>query len=319
MINFNNMKVLVIGDICLDIIEEGQSHRMSPEAPVPVILNPKENYTLGMAGNVALNLKNLGADVSLSTGYVSDESGNKIYSLLKENDLIKERRFVQNINSKNACTTTKKRIFSNNQQVARLDYETTIHQVDMKELISISLKTRIDLGEQYDFIIIADYDKGVITEYTWPSILENLEILLKEDGEFFVDTKKKNILSFYEGMNIFPNTKEMNELLEYNNCSTRNELRREMDLPFIIETAGENGAFIYSDNKVLSSKAYKNGVIDVCGCGDTFVAAFSLFYSKFGSKLKALDFANYCSSKVGQKKGTSSVYLHEVLDFKGWD
>jgi rfaE bifunctional protein kinase chain/domain len=319
MFDFSNLKVLVIGDICLDIIEEGTSHRMSPEAPVPVVLNPKTTCTIGMAGNVAINLKNLGADVDISTSYMMDDNGKIISAILDKEGLNKYAGRIEVFNSNNACATTKKRIFSNNQQIARLDYEMPADDLDILDAMTTSLAKRINAKEKYDAIIIADYNKEIITKATWPTIKEYLDALLKNKGQYFVDTKKKNILDFYEGMQIFPNQKEMNELLEYNNCNTRNELRKEMDLPFIIETAGEHGANIFQDGKTLTAKAYKQGSVDVCGCGDTFVAAFSLFYIKFNSKLKALDFANYCASKVAQKKGTASVYLYEVLDFKGWD
>lgn len=61
------MNILVIGDSCRDIFVYGSIDRMSPEAPVPIIVPEYQKENAGMAGNVAANLKSLGANVILIT------------------------------------------------------------------------------------------------------------------------------------------------------------------------------------------------------------------------------------------------------------
>jgi bifunctional ADP-heptose synthase (sugar kinase/adenylyltransferase) len=135
-------------------------------------------------------------------------------------------------------------------------------------------------------------------------------------GKFFVDTKKLDIIDFYEGMYIFPNKKEMDALLEYNNLSTRNGLRIKMNLDFIIETASEEGAFLYKDDgKIIHCPAYNTNFNSIYGAGDIFIGAFALYYTKFQSKIKALEFANYCCSKAVMKKDRCYTNINEVKDF----
>lgn len=306
--DFGNLKVLVIGDCCLDIIEDGVSYRQSSEAPVPVILNPNRTYSMGMAANVAHNLHNLGAMVNYSFVLGEDENG-KILSDLIENNLGEAIKYRHDGNWR---TTTKHRIVANKQQVARIDFEDKMN-IKALNIFMSNLEKRVTSGDKYDLIIISDYNKGIITKETWSIIRPLLEQL---SDKFFVDTKKLNVLDFYEGMYIFPNKKEMDSIIEFNGCKTRNELREELDLDFIIETASEEGAFIYKeDGKIIHCPVFKSNVVDVTGCGDTFVAAFTLYYTAYGKKRRALEFANYCCSKVIEKKGTVAINLSEVAHF----
>lgn len=301
---FKNMRVLVVGDICLDIIEEGISTRISSEAPVPVILNPTKKYALGMAGNTAVNLKSLGAEVYIATWIKLDKYGEKIIELLDEKGIkIRTREYESEHDN---TTTVKKRVFTNGQQVARLDKEKFIKD----EAFFSALKkgsTYEDLF--FDFVIVSDYDKGYIDNITWPILLEDLKRTNK--GRFFVDTKKKNVVDFYRGMYIFPNTNELKQLL--NNKMTPNDLREFMNLDFLIQTASEKGAYLYRDNMEINFPTKVKEVIDVTGCGDTFISAFSLHYTKYKNLNNAINFANECSAIVAQKKGTAAVNINEVI------
>lgn len=311
--DFSNLKVLVVGDCCLDIIEEGKSTRLSPEAPVPIISNPITTYSLGMSGNVALNLKSLGADVYISTcvGEVGKPNTLKLFELLDINEIKYKKRTVRT--NSISETIVKKRILANDKQVARIDYE-NFNGTDELYLKTTEKIYDVYEANYFDLIIISDYNKGYISKESWSFIKPILEKYNK--GNFFVDTKKLNVLDFYEGMYIFPNKKEMQDIMDFNNCNTRNELRKEMDLDFIVETASEEGAYLYKDDgKLYHSPVFKSNVVDVTGCGDTFVAAFSLYYTKYNDKKAALGFANYCCSKVIERKGTTPVLISEVLDF----
>lgn len=306
--DFSNLEVLVLGDVCLDIVEEGISNRQSPEAPVPVILNPTTTYSLGMAANVALNLHSLGAGLSFTFCFGGDEHGTIFKELIDKTMSSTKHTKTDG----KTITTVKKRILANNQQVARIDFEDKTDTPEVNALIN-SMVRRVEKGYKYDLIIISDYNKGIITKDSW-SIIKPL--LLKLSDKFFVDTKKLNILDFYDGMYIFPNKKEMESIMQYNNCKTRTELREKMNLDFLVETASEEGAYLYKDDgKMYHCPIFKSNAIDVTGCGDTFVAAFALYYTKYNNKKAALGFANYCCSKVIERKGTTPIMINEVLDF----
>lgn len=316
MMKFDDISILVIGDVCLDVIEKGVSNRNAPEADVPVILNTEKKYFLGMGGNVALNVKKMGGNVDFLTLWKYDEDGKKIVELLEENNLTNKIEYIVDNNSKDYCSTVKKRLFSNNNQIARIDKEKYLDEAITLKNMENSLKIKMKERKKYDAIIISDYNKGIINRY-WYIYKEYLKMLIKEDGEYFVDTKKKNVVDEFEGMHIFPNTKEIEEMMKYNNCKTRNELRLEMDLDFIIETTSADGALIYKSNgNLLQSKALTDNAIDVYGAGDTFIAAFTLYYTKYKNLYDSLEFANYCSSIAVQNEGTYAVSYDEIKDWR---
>ena len=148
--DFKSIKVLVIGDLMIDNYIMGSSSRLSPEAPVPVI-RPSSNYSIaGGAANVAMNMSSLGAQVSCA-GVIGDDSwGKKLLSILNKKGI--DSRYIDKI--RNFKTTVKQRIYSNDKQIARIDNEQILEQkcsfMDQK-------------FNNYDVIILSDYDKGVLT------------------------------------------------------------------------------------------------------------------------------------------------------------
>jgi len=306
--DFSNIDVLVIGDVCLDIFKEGIATRISPEAPVPIIENPTSNISLGMAGNVALNLKSLGANV-----FYNFLVGDDVYGKIFQNILFKEVSGNKLLFFEFDCATiVKERIIANNQQIARIDYEEKVGKKFVEKGLIDRLKKSYLSGVKYDLIIVSDYNKGIITEYTWPLIRK---YLLKLSDNIFVDTKKPNVLDFYKGMHIFPNREEMKKIISYYNFNSPNELRKEMDSKFIVETASQDGAIIFEEHNIIISETYPAEVVDITGAGDTFISSFALAYNKFGNLKYAAKFANYCCSKVIQKKGTTPVLLSEISNF----
>jgi rfaE bifunctional protein kinase chain/domain len=302
---FSKLRILVLGDICLDIASEGNSYRLSPEAPVPVILNPIEKYSLGMAANVIQNLKNLKVKTSYCLFTGNDEYGEIITNLIDGHN--------EPIADDNYKTTVKKRILANGQQVARLDYEYKLNEDVVIEEIEKELKEKInDKSIRYDAIIISDYNKGYITEKTW-AVIRPLIVQLSDS--IFVDTKKVNVLDFYKGMYLFPNKKEMSDILNHYNYTTE-YLLKQLNSDFIVETLSEEGAKIHFKNDTfIKYKALASQVSDVSGAGDTFIATFALAYARGNGYVASLKFANYCCSKVVQKKGTTPIILSEVEDF----
>src|SRR6476619_2370207 len=119
--DISKMKVAVIGDVMLDTYWWGNVDRISPEAPVPVVAVSKREKRIGGAGNVALNVRSLGASVALLTIVGDDEEGAQLIKLMREKNI--DTRFI--LESKKRITTNKIRIISRNQQMLRLDAEHT--------------------------------------------------------------------------------------------------------------------------------------------------------------------------------------------------
>jgi D-beta-D-heptose 7-phosphate kinase/D-beta-D-heptose 1-phosphate adenosyltransferase len=317
--DFSGMKALVIGDCCLDIIESGTSTRLAPESPVPVILNTSKTYKLGMAGNVASNLKSLGAEVYLSSYIGKDKYGSKVREIMINEGIIE---LLVNPDFKtNLTTIVKKRLFANGHQVARLDREEYFHDnISAKYYKEVLDKLTKNSKDFFDLVVISDYNKGLINILSTDYINYIIEYVNK--GEIFVDTKKADVLKYFSNTILFPNTLEMKKILNHNSCISEHELIRKLNCDFIIETASEYGAYLYDRNRYGSyhSNTEVKNAVDVYGCGDTFIAAFSLFYTKFKNKGKSLEFANYCASKAALVKGLHSVNINEVIDFsRGWD
>ena len=170
-LDFSDIKILLIGDFMIDHYIIGTSNRMSPEAPVPVVV-PEQEYSIpGGAGNVAMNLCLMGADVTCVGCIGNDSWGKKLLSIL-ENEGIN----IEAINIiDNHPTTLKQRIYSDGKQVARLDTEKIIDWQPNSEM-------KHDYSD-YDIIILSDYNKGVLN-HPWFS-MNNLDNVI-------VDPKKND-------------------------------------------------------------------------------------------------------------------------------
>tara|TARA_B100000212_G_scaffold90759_1_gene66617 strand:+ start:5629 stop:6537 length:909 start_codon:yes stop_codon:yes gene_type:complete len=294
-LNFADTKVLLIGDLMVDHYILGSSSRMSPEAPVPVII-PQTEYSIpGGAGNVAMNLSSLGAQVTC-LGYVGDDIwGEKLISLLKDNKINTEN--IEIID--NHSTTLKKRIYLKTKQVARIDVE---------EIIDWSSNFQLD--QNYDLIILSDYNKGV---------LNNLWFDLSLLNNVIVDPKKSSF-SHYKGATII--TPNLNELQKASPIKIKDnesiisackQLINENNFEYIIAKKGERGITIVGKNNFIKHiKAHNISKPDVTGAGDTIIAALSLSYLKTKDIEFSVKFANAAAAVVVNKTGTSFAKLNEI-------
>src|ERR1700733_14127085 len=114
-----NIRILVIGDIMLDHYLWGDVHRISPEAPVPVVHAVRDTYTAGGAANVALNLTNLGVHTSLFGHVAPDEAGKRLAMILSDNGV----KLINLNHNADTPTIVKTRVIIRNQQLCRIDRE----------------------------------------------------------------------------------------------------------------------------------------------------------------------------------------------------
>ncbi len=299
-LNFSKINVLVIGDIMLDKYIYGSSNRISPEAPVPVI-TPNEHISYpGGAANVAMNLKNLGANVSLA-GYVGKDSEG--FELIKQ---LKSKKInCSSIDFLDINTTVKKRYFCNGKQILRVDKEKILDNWKPK---SISKLESFD----FDVIIFSDYNKGVLNN-RWFQKLNSKNIIVDP---------KKNDFEFYKNASIItPNIEELQkackkELINSGQIIEACEmLIKKIDLEFIVAKRGDKGMILVGrDNYSKKINAHKIKTPDVTGAGDTVISALSLAFTKFNDIEKAAEIANAAAAIVVDKSGTATVTTNEIID-----
>lgn len=305
---FSNIKAGVIGDVMLDVYWWGHVDRISPEAPVPVVALDKKEHRIGGAGNVALNLAALGANVSVLTVLGADDNGAFLTELLNEHRINTSWMLLQ----PSRITTTKTRIISRNQQMMRLDAEITKELSADDENALLNKVQQYIIAEQPQVIIFEDYNKGVLTE----RVIKAITALCKQHNVITtVDPKRKNFFS-YAGVNIFkPNLKEvkdgLNLLIDEVSLPALNDIHKQLQkklnhsISFI--TLSEKGVF-YQDNhtsKIIPS--HLRNIADVSGAGDTVIAVASLIYAATGRIDLMAEVANIAGGLVCEEVGTVAV------------
>lgn len=268
---FNNLKVIIIGDLMVDSYVWGTIERMSPEAPVPVVNVQKREVRLGGAGNVVLNIKALGATPIICSVLGMDAMANEIFAIFKENGLSSEGI----IKSNNRITTVKERIIANDKHVARIDTETD-ENIIVSDRIKL-IKTIKKLSVEADVIIFQDYDKGVISNEL---IEEITNYAIEKNIPIVVDPKKRNFLSYKKATLFKPNLKEIKEGLVIQFDSKNHlevekavdQLKNKLDLKGAFLTLSEKGVYIDFNGEKLHFPAFERNIIDVSGAGDTVIS-----------------------------------------------
>jgi rfaE bifunctional protein kinase chain/domain len=268
---FNNLRVLVIGDVMLDSYVWGKVDRISPEAPVPVVNVQKREYRLGGAGNVLLNVQSLGAEAIICTVIGDDSSGD----LLKGSLIGKGLNCEGLIQSPKRVTTIKERIIASSQQIVRIDTETekSISKTESEQLIA---KAKA-LIPSCHVVIFEDYDKGVLTE----EIITTLtDFANHHQIPTVVDPKKKNFLSYKNTTLFKPNLKELKEGLKVDfNVDEPAELSKvvqqlmdTLQIQGALITLSERGVYINLHEEEHHLPAHLRQIADVSGAGDTVIS-----------------------------------------------
>ena len=308
-----NSKILVIGDLMLDCYLYGNSDRISPEAPVPVIDVEKREYRLGGAANVALNLKSLGACPILCATVGNDRNGDIVKELLHEQHF--ELRAI--VTDQLRPTTTKYRVMSNNAQVLRVDEEETAPISEEQTQHFIALIEDLINKEKIEAIVFEDYDKGLITK----ELIEAIVCLAKQNQIITtVDPKFRNF-DYYQGVTLFkPNLKELCEGLK---CSaspniTIDEIELMMrdfaakcEMQILMTTLAERGAAILNcqTGQFHHHAGYRRAIRDVSGAGDTVIATATLSLLSGMSIEDIALFANLSGGTVCEKPGVVPITL----------
>ncbi len=312
--HFPSIRVGVIGDVMLDTYMWGKVERISPEAPVPVVALQKKETRIGGAGNVALNLASLGAQVSILSVCGKDEDGEQLRRMFADQKIGTE--FL--LGSEKRITTNKIRVISRNQQMMRLDSEVTadLGYEDENRLL-LAIQTYI-AQEKPSVVIFEDYNKGVLTE----NLIRKVIALCQVKGIITtVDPKRKNFFAYRE-VDIFkPNLKEVREGLNLlDEAVTKESLdaihaslheRLEHRISFI--TLSEKGVYYGGGSRSRIIPSHLRNIADVSGAGDTVIAVASLVYAATNDMDLAAETANIAGGLVCEEVGTVAIDKERLL------
>jgi D-glycero-beta-D-manno-heptose-7-phosphate kinase len=309
---FENLKVLVIGDVMIDSYIYGNAGRISPEAPVPVVNVSKRENRLGGAANVALNIQSLGATPILCS-IVGEELDGQIFLDLLEKRNITSKGIVR---SKERITTVKTRVLAGFQHMLRVDSET---DKSLSPLEQHALMDRIrDLASGCDVIIFEDYDKGVLN----PSVISQTITMANEMGiPTVVDPKKRNFMS-YSGASLFkPNLRELKEglKLEFDHndldqlSSAVNQLNAHMPVEKALITLSDRGVYLTDHVQSIHYPAHIRQIADVSGAGDTVVSIAALCEALHLSLEVQAELSNLGGGLVCQHLGVMPIEKESLL------
>ena len=312
--SFATLKVGVIGDVMLDTYMWGSVDRISPEAPVPVVLLHKEEYRIGGAGNVALNCQSLGAQVSILSVTGDDKQGLILGELFETSNI--DASYM--IKTPDRITTSKTRIISRNQQMMRLDAEVT-GDLDSHNEKALLKKVQVYIATvDPDIIIFEDYNKGVLTEKVIHKVIE----LCREAGVITaVDPKRKNFFSYRQADIFKPNLKEVKEglnlfmerfdqpLLQNVHAGLQNMLHHHIS--FI--TLSEKGVFYQSGSQSGLIPSHLRNIADVSGAGDTVIAVASMVYAATKNVHLMAEVANIAGGLVCEEVGTVAINKEKLF------
>jgi len=268
---FQNLKILIIGDVMIDSYMWGKVERISPEAPVPILNVHKREQRLGGAANVALNILSLGATPILCSVIGDDLDGNNFLQLLKESGLSPECI----LSAKNRTTTIKHRLMSGAHHLLRVDQEID-HEIGMEDTDRLIQCIKSQL-ESCDVIIFEDYDKGVITSRLISEVISYANSMGKPT---VVDPKKRNFLSYKNATLFKPNRKELKEGLKLDGDLSDmaeiqqavSRLQKEIEAQSVLITLSENGIYLSDQGDGYHLPAHVREIADVSGAGDTVIS-----------------------------------------------
>jgi len=303
---FAERKILVVGDLMVDRYIHGGASRLSPEAPVPVVLMNHQHDALGGAANVARNLVSLGAKCELA-GFVGiDEAADALRSLCAEIEVgtsavIGVPRFP---------TTCKTRILAENHQLLRVDREETSERPGEAYDELFTSIHKLIFSEGFNAIIVSDYAKGL----TSPAFMARLWRLADErEIPVYVDPKGTDFEKYRGAALIKPNRAEMASFARrwgwptWDLVGAAKELRVAADVRYVALTLGEGGMVVVSNEKETLVPTRAREVYDVTGAGDTVMAALVLGIASGLEIEQAADIANHAAAIVVARVGSSAV------------
>jgi len=301
---FAGRRLLVLGDLMLDHYLWGRSERISPEAPVPVVEVERETSSLGGAGNVAANLRALGAEPVLVGVVGQDARAQQLFDAFVSRG-VDTRAIVRDATRP---TTIKTRVIAHSQQVVRADWESRADLAgEALEQVLDALARELPRCEG---LVISDYGKGVIT----PATVEQAIGLAKRQGiPIAVDPKESHIDS-YRGVSIVtPNQHEAGYVMGQRITDDASlqavgwGLQKRLDLECALITRGADGMSLFEKSgRTTHLPTVAREVFDVTGAGDTVVSVVALALAAGADYPEACYLANHAAGVVIREVGTAT-------------
>ncbi len=297
-------RVLVVGDVMLDRYWHGAVERISPEAPVPVVRVAREEERLGGAANVALNVKTLGAQVTLLTVVGHDEAATRLRALLAQQGI--EACLGEDASLR---TIVKLRVIGRSQQLLRIDFE---NEPD-HEVLTQALDAFEHQLSRHDAVLFSDYGKGGLTHIT-----RMIESARAAGKPVLVDPKGSDYTRYAGATVITPNRGELAQVVgawrsEAQLLERAQALRAQLRVGSLLLTRSEDGMSLFDEHGAVHQPAQTREVFDVTGAGDTVIATMAVLLAAGLSAREAMPHANRAGGLVVGKFGTASVSHAELF------
>jgi rfaE bifunctional protein kinase chain/domain len=309
----SKLKICVIGDYILDEYLIGQVHRISPEAPVPVVWVRKEETKLGGAGNVIKNLHTLNTQMVAMGRIGNDAAGEKLEKLLIEENIKPSDLLL--MKSKDIPTIVKTRVLAGHQQVCRIDREEIIFiDSDEEDTLFQQLEQKI---EQCDAVILSDYDKGILS----PSFIDRVTKYCKEKKKIVtVDPQVSHFFNYKNVSILTPNHHEagkaIGKVLETDEdiLDACKIIINKIQPNALMITRGEKGmsVFLSEDASIHHIPTVAREVFDVTGAGDTVITVYTAYHAAGLNQVEASLVANAAAGVVVGKLGAASATVDEI-------
>lgn len=301
---YSRSSVLVVGDLMLDRNWHGDTSRISPEAPVPVVRIEQADDRAGGAGNVALNLAALGSQVAVLGFAGADEAAEVLETLLQEQGVTCHFEQLSDY-----PTITKLRVLSRHQQLIRLDFEDGFHTMPCENLVGQYSK----LLHSNNVVVLSDYGKGTLA-----SVQELIRLARSEGKAVLVDPKGTDFEKYRGATLITPNWQEFQAVV--GPCESEDQmverglqLMDQVELEALLITRGEKGmTLLQHGQEPFNLPTQAREVFDVTGAGDTVIATMAASLSAGASLTESTTLANQAAGVVVGKLGTATVTSEEL-------
>ena len=302
--NISSARVLVVGDAMLDRYWYGAVDRISPEAPVPVVRVTRTEERIGAAANVAYNIVTLGAQASLLTVVGEDEASHQLEALVAKTGI--KPYFGRDVRLK---TTVKLRVIGRQQQLLRLDFESTPEN----EVLASQSATFETLYPQHQAVLFSDYGKGGLAH-----IVTMIAQARAAGKVVLVDPKGADYTRYKNASVITPNRAELEHVIGSWSDETElslkaHNLRAQLNLGAVLVTRSEEGMTLFDAQGELHVPAVAREVFDVTGAGDTVIATLATLSAAGMSLRDAIPIANRAGGIVVGKFGTATVSYDELF------
>ena len=300
---FSKARLLVVGDIMLDRYWFGDTNRISPEAPVPVVQVGKIDERLGGAANVARNVAALDAKTTILGVIGDDEPGRRVSELLKSSGVDSQLEVDTKV-----PTTVKLRVIARQQQLIRLDFE----EAPSQAALAHKLERYEKLLGNADVVILSDYGKGALGQ-----VALMIEQARAQKKMILVDPKGDDYAKYRGATVLTPNRSELRQVVgqwssEDDLMKRAQDLRKSLDLEALLLTRSEEGMSLFTETGVSHVKAQAREVFDVSGAGDTVIATLSVALAAGWPLERAMALANRAGGIVVGKLGTATVTSEEL-------